>query len=265
MLRQLLKVPGVRRLWKRFPIGSPETRTTYDIWDRPHYAYGVLSAVRLCQALGLPGITVIEMGVAGGRGLLFLEEASRQISRSSGIKINVCGIDAGGGMPDPIDHRDLPHVWRKGFYRMDEASLRAKLQGAELIIGDVSSAVANYCPEYPLGFIAFDLDYYSSTTSALRIFDLPAATRLPRVYCYFDDVFWPERACHNRFTGELLAIDEFNRQQSHKKLCPLNGLRWMRCQSQMWNEQMYVHHDFMHEQYCSLITNLGEASTQKPL
>jgi hypothetical protein len=62
-------------------------------------------------------------------------------------------------------------------------------------------------PPYPVGFVAFDLDYYSSTTVAFRVFE---KEHLPRVHCYFDDTIWPESAYHNEYIGELCAIREFN-------------------------------------------------------
>ncbi len=40
--------------------------------------------------------------------------------------------------------------------------------------------------------LAFDLDYYSSTKTALQLFEGGPESRLPRVYCYFDDIMWPE-------------------------------------------------------------------------
>jgi hypothetical protein len=40
----------------------------------------------------------------------------------------------------------------------------------------------------PIGFIAFDLDYYSSTMSALKVLDAEYKYLLPRVACYFDDI-----------------------------------------------------------------------------
>lgn len=44
---------------------------------------------------------------------------------------------------------------------------------------------------------------------------------LPRVYCYFDDVVWPEFACHNEFTGELHAIHEYNTLTETRKIAQL--------------------------------------------
>ena len=268
ILRRLTRLPGVRSLWTRFPVGSVDTRVRYGIWSRPHYAYGVYSAAQLAKKLALPGISVIEFGVAGGRGLLALEEIARAVSSDTGVEVATFGFDAASGMPEPADYRDLPHVWAKGFYRMDEAKLRQKLSGAELVIGDVGETIPSWLQtpdRLPLGFIAFDLDYYSSTMKAFRILECPAALRLPRVYCYFDDIIWPERACHNEFIGELRAIGDFNRAHETAKLCPIHMLRYMRPEIAAWHEQMYVMHDFDHPLYCRNITPEGEEYTQHPL
>jgi hypothetical protein len=72
-LARFTQIPGVRSLWRRFPLGQLKTRVRYGIFDRPHYAYGVYSAADLAKRLGLSAISVIEMGVAGGKGLLALE------------------------------------------------------------------------------------------------------------------------------------------------------------------------------------------------
>ena len=77
-------------------------------------------------------------------------------------------------MPELLDFRDLPHVWGKGFYRMDVAALQARLTSAKLFLGDVAETVLKFLgsdAKFPLGFVAFDLDYYSSTAQALTIFD----------------------------------------------------------------------------------------------
>jgi len=62
----------------------------------------------------------------------------------------------------------------------------------------------------PLGFVSFDLDYYSSTKAAFALFEGPASAHLPRVYCYFDDVCSNALGCMTEHLGELLAIREFN-------------------------------------------------------
>jgi len=259
LLARIIQIPGMRSLWVRFPFGSIPTRVQYDIWDRPHYAYGVYSAADLAQRLRYPGITAIEFGVAGGRGLVALEEISKRVGAHLGMEIAVFGFDSGEGMPAPLDYRDLPHVWNKGFYQMRRAELETKLTTAKLIIGDIQETIPSFVSPYPVGFIAFDLDYYSSTRNALYIFE---ADHLPRTYCYFDDTIWPERACHNENIGELCAIREFNEQHANTKLCQIHGLRYMRSHDASWHEQMYVFHDFRHPLYSVNITSPGDHHTQ---
>ena len=259
LLRLLTKIPGFPRLWHRFPLGSPALRTRFDIWPRPAYAYGVWRAADLARALGLKGITVAEFGVAGGAGLLALEDVARAMATHFEVDIDVLGFDSGRGMPAPTDVRDLPHVWAEGFYSMDEAKLRGKLQSARLWLGEVATTVPAALDElrHPLGFLSFDLDYYSSTMQAFRVFDGVSGTRLPRVFCYFDDLIWPERACHGEFTGEYAAIRDFNARSSGQKLAQVANLRWTREYARAWNEQMYVLHDFEHPQYSQNITPAG--------
>jgi hypothetical protein len=85
------------------------------------------------------------------------------------------------------------------------------------------------------------------------------------VYCYFDDIIWPERAAHNEYTGELCAIREFNEEHEMKKICPIHLLRHTRLQPAPWADQFYIMHDFRHSLYTRNITPDDEAHTQLPL
>lgn len=259
VLRRLMQLPGARSLWNRFPVGPIDLRVRYGVFQRSHYAYGVFSAAELAKQLNIPAISVIEFGVAEGHGLLALENVADSIGKHFGIAISVVGFDSGQGMPEAADYRDLPHVWGEGFYPMDESKLRSRLSNTtELVIGDVAETVGLWLkrePFVPVGFVSFDLDYYSSTRNALALFEAPEhALRLPRVYCYFDDIVWPPHACHNEYVGELCAIREFNESHESLKLCPIHMLRHMRAHPDPWNEQMYVLHDFEHQLYCKNIT-----------
>jgi hypothetical protein len=267
ILTRLTQIPGTRSLWGRFPFGSLDTRVRYGIFDRPHYAWGVYAAADLAKRLGLNAISAIELGVAGGRGLLALERIAKAVGAHTGIRIHVTGFDSGQGMPAPADYRDLPHIWNKGFYKMDVSSLRAKLSpDTELILGDIEATIPAWVPKGPIGFVAFDLDYYSSTKTALRLFENDDTnTRLPRTYCYFDDLMWPEHACHNEYLGELCAIREFNAEHEYKKLCPIHMFRHTRVHQEPWNEQIYVLHDFKHPLYVKNITPSGAWHTELPL
>src|SRR3979490_2955462 len=131
LLRQLTRIPGARGLWRRYPVGSVPDRVRFGIWDRPHYAYGVNFAANLAKNLGLKAISVIEFGVAGGRGLLALEDAAERIGNHYGVDIRIWGFDAAVGMPRPADYRDLAHVWGEGDYVMDVEALKSRLRFAE--------------------------------------------------------------------------------------------------------------------------------------
>jgi hypothetical protein len=258
-LRRLTRVPGALTVWNKIPIGSVQLRVRYGVFQRPHYAYGVFCAADLAKRLGIGAISIVEFGVAAGRGLLALEDIARQVEQYLDISIHVVGFDSGCGMPEPKDYRDMPHVWGRGFYPMDEGRLRSQLSSnTELIIGDVAETVLPWLTKRarsPVGFVSFDLDYYSSTRDALAMFDANShKSFLPRVYCYFDDVVWPPHACHNEYIGELRAIREFNEAHEGHKLCQIHMLRYMRTHADPWNEQMYVLHDFAHPLYCKNIT-----------
>jgi len=248
-------------------VGSLETRVFLGVGAKPMYQFGVYSAASLAKALGLPGISVIEFGVAGGRGLLAMEKTAEEVERHFGVAIDVFGFDSGGGMPAPTDYRDLPYVWEQGFYLMDVERLRARLKRAYLILGDVGETVSAFLPnlKYPIGFVAFDLDYYSSTKKAFGIWEGMPGTRLPRVMCYFDDIIWPWRALHNEYVGELCAIREYNLEHSDRKLCPIHLLRHTLPHPSAWYDQMYALHDFHHPLYCVNITPPDPTSTQMPL
>jgi hypothetical protein len=268
ILRRLTQIPGTRSLWSRFPIGPLDLRVRYGISSRPHYTYGVYHAAQLAAKLGIKAISVVEFGVAGGRGLLALENIATEVSRALDVKIAVYGFDSGEGMPAPVDYRDLPHVWGPGFYKMDQTALKATLKHANLVLGDVASTVPAFLKTpnlAPVGFVAFDLDYYSSTKVALKLLDGGPELHLPRTYCYFDDVLWPETSCQNEFVGVLCAIREFNLEHDLLKIAPINMLSYMLPHPAAWNEQMYVLHDFGDPLYSVNITPRDAVHTQMPL
>jgi len=261
IIERIARLPGVRRLWIRYPIGSVPVRVRHDIWRRPAYAYGVYRAADLARRLGVSRLSVVELGVAGGRGLLALQDIARQVAAHFHVHISVFGFDTGKGMPAPADYRDLPHVWSQGYYRMDRERLQARLPGTTLVLGNIAETIPSFLATQdagPVGFAAFDLDFYSSTKAAFRLFEGGSGTRLPRVYSYFDDVVWPETACHNEHIGELCAIREFNLEHAEKKLCPIHMLRNTRLHPAGWNDQMYVLHDFQHPLYCKHLASLGD-------
>jgi hypothetical protein len=214
----------------------------------PHYLWGTMCAAELAAGLGYGRISVIEFGVAGGNGLLELERHASWVQKRSGVTIDVIGFDSGTGLPPPQDYRDLPNLWREGYFAMDVERLQAQLHTARLQLGPVSQTVQQLIADRPapIGFISFDLDLYSSTMDAFGLFDADDALLLPRVVSYFDDVIG---FSHSDFTGERLAISEFNDAHPERKLSQLYGLRWVVEQELWWTEQMYMLHCFDHPRY----------------
>jgi hypothetical protein len=268
LAQQLTRIPGFRSCWRKFPVGSVDLRTNLDIWDRPQYAFGVYSAAKLAAGLRLNGISIIEFGVAGGNGLVALERIAEAMAQRFDLHIDVYGFDTGEGMPAPCDYRDVPCVWGQGFYRTDVDSLKSRLNRAHLLLGDVSETIPKFLTNsaiQPIGFVAFDLDYYSSTKKAFRVFAGPSTTVLPRVFCYFDDIVEPQQAYLNEYLGELCAIREYNLENEKRKITKIQGLPFLRQHPDMWNEQMYVHHDFGHLLYERLVTPEGSRFRQLPL
>ena len=218
---------------------------------RPQYMWGTLLAVRVARALALPSIAVIELGVAGGNGLLALERAAVAASLLSGVDVAVYGFDSGDGMPAPVDYRDVPWRGEAGWYALDEEALRQRLTRAQLVLGPVSETVPRFLhsTHAPIGFLAYDLGYYSSTMDALRLLEAPAQRLLPRLGCFFDDVFgyaWSDLA------GARAAIADWGAAHEARKLAKIHGLRYSLPPSQdplPWHEQMYLAHVLDHPDY----------------
>jgi hypothetical protein len=213
-------------------------------------------AAALANALGIPRISVIEFGVGTGGGLLAAEAHKKEIERSAGIGIDLFGFDLGSGLPAPVDYRDHPYHWQQGFFEMDVGGLRRKLKSAELVIGDVAQTIPTFFETHapsPIGAIFVDLDYYSSTSQALKLLDGDSVFFLPRIMMYFDDMIGPEMEIFHEFGGELLAIKEFNEGHADRKIAKHNGLWHKRRIPAKWNDQIFVFHDFTHDRYSDYV------------
>jgi len=219
--------------------------------DRPAYGYNLYYAALQAKALGLPSVSAIEFGVASGKGLLILETYAECISRMLGVAIEAYGFDTGQGLPGLQDYRDIPHQWQAGLFPMDHAALTARLRSAKLILGNVQETLRAFYDTYrpaPVGAILFDVDLYSSTKAAFTIFDTEPVHLLPRIRCYFDDILGNEISLTNDFVGEPLAIAEYNKENTARKITPVYHLR-AKSFRQKWYSKCYVHHHFQHPRY----------------
>jgi len=58
------------------------------------------------------------------------------------------------------------------------------------------------------------------------LFEAEQEIFMPRIYCYFDDIMG---ASCSEFTGERLAISEFNALHERRKISPIYGLKYFGC------------------------------------
>ncbi len=235
---------------------SPYTRNSLfvEVLEHPgcdhKYAWGVVQAASLAKVLGIDHVSVIEFGVAEGHSLLCLERIGERVRSLTGVKVSVFGFDTGTGLPKPMDYRDMPNLWSEGSFPMDAAKLTKQLTHATLVLGPVGETVPKFINQDgpPIAFAAFDVDLYSSTRDALRIFEADHRRLLPRVHCVFDDILGYTFGDH---VGERLAIADFNATHASAKISPIYGLdRYVpeRYAGRMW-EKNYMAHMFGHPLY----------------
>lgn len=201
-------------------FGSFRSKTAWDLVVRQPYAFGALEAADIARASGLSAITLIEVGVASGAGLINLSSIAERVSRETGISCEVHGFDSGIGMPPPTDYRDHPDLYQHGDFGMDaEALLRTLPAGTELHLGPLSSTIPKFLERSrvsaPIGFVALDVDYWSSTVDALELFKGQPENYLPRTIVYVDDIALDS---HNSASGARLAIRGFNEAMPRRRL-----------------------------------------------
>lgn len=248
-LRRLVKEPPLRLaaygLVRLLPAGI-RTKAAWDAVARPQYLTGLVAAADDARRQAIGSIAAIEFGVATGGGLVALESYAAKVEAETGVEISVYGFDMGTGLPQMSgDYRDHPDMWHTGDFRMDESALRRRLKPrTQLIIGQLSDTLPRFMAEAaypPIGFIAVDLDLYSSTRTALRVLTANERRTLRRVYMYFDDT---ETEFAHHFAGELLAIAEFNDESASVKIDRWRGLSYKRpFPERAYLQQMYIAHD----------------------
>lgn len=251
----------VRKLLTRWPIGSYASRLHASAVSRPTYGWCMYHAAEEAKKLGHKAMTVVEMGVAGGSGLLSLCQHRQEIQKAFGIEIVVVGFDTGKGLPATGDPRDLLYCWPPGSFEMDRDALEKRLNGqAQLVLGDVATTTAQWSadPQAPLGAIMFDLDFYTSTIAALGL--LTKQHVLPRVWCYFDDISgYPDNAYTDRI-GVREAIRDFNldpqRRALSDHLSPAYTFRGM--PPEAWYDQIYLYHRLSHPDYNTCLSTGGK-------
>ncbi|WP_435412797.1 hypothetical protein [Psychroserpens mesophilus] len=232
-----------------FIFGSFRKKVAYDLVIRPQHAFGLLNAADQAKLRGFNDVTVLEFGVANGAGLMNLIAVADKVTKETGVNIHIYGFDTGEGMPEPLDYRDHPEYYNTGDFPMNKALLEEKIKGkATIIYGSIKEKIDEFkstiSEKAPIGFVAIDVDYYSSTKDVLDLFKAKATTFLPLTYVYMDDIFMPH---HNEKCGELLAVSEFNQAQSMRQLSYHRFFENQRIfKNANWVKQLYYFHVLDH-------------------
>jgi hypothetical protein len=256
----------IKRILRNLFFLKTKTLVSLNAATRPHYAYCVYNAAILAKKLGYKSFSILEFGVAGGNGIYFLEKFCEKVRLELNIEIQIYGFDLKEGLSNPKDYKDLPYWFQSGFYSMNESKLKKLLKHTKLILGDVRDTIKKFFDDYnpaPIGVILNDLDYYSSTKDSFNIFNGPDSRYLPRVFCYFDDIIGTENEMYNIYTGELLAIKEFNKKNEFKKITLNQNL--VAKSNESWRYQIYYYHNFLHPNYNTFIGEDEQVNLNKEL
>jgi hypothetical protein len=85
---------------------------------------------------------------------------------------------------------------------------------------------------------------------SFRIFGIDRAAILPRVMCYMDDITGTTE-CYSDYTGERLAIAEFNQSHTDRKISPCYDFADFTIER--WQERIMIYHDFSHPRYANFV------------
>jgi hypothetical protein len=219
---------------------------------RPHYETILLESALQAKKLGYENITVLELGVAGGNGIIALEKYKKNIEKLTKVKIKIVGFDTGKGLPKIDNKFDLPFYWKTGQFKHNKGELGSQID-SKIIYGDVNDTMEEFIKTNPenIATIFFDLDLYTSTKNFLNHFSKLEKYLAPRVYCYFDEIHLPEHWI-NEHNGELLAIKEFNNENQNMKIGKttdnINDFRFP-----LGKNELFLLHNFNHKDYNKFI------------
>ena len=215
---------------------------------RPYYETILLESVLEAKELGYKKVSVLELGVAGGNGIITLEKYKKKIEKLTNIQIEIYGFDTGDGLPQIDNKYDLPFLWSTGDYKNDKYELEKRIT-SKIFYGDIKDTFEDFIKTDPEKVVSIfiDLDLYTSTKNFLN--QLPKFKHYlsPRVYCYFDDVFIP-RHYINEHNGELLAIKEFNDENTDIKIGK-SVSSFYDFKFPTGTEGLFMMHNFSHKDY----------------
>src|SRR5437867_11214954 len=136
----------------------------FDAIPSVRYAVGLARAAEFAALCGILSFSAIELGVAGGNGLMWLSKHARSVSTQTGMTIRVAGFDNATGLPPIADWRDAPWVYRPGEYPCDVDALTKRLGRSELVLTDIAECLPEWLAQghWTVGMLEAVCDYYSS-------------------------------------------------------------------------------------------------------
>ena len=185
------------------------------------YVLGAIIGAYQAKKCGNKNIVLMEFGVGKGYTFKSLLKVAQVIHDEMNINVEVLGFDNGIGLPSSLNYRDNPEIWNEGEFSMGKnyelISREAKLYGGQIIIGDISNTLKKInIKNKVLTFLSIDVDLYSSTKPIVEwLKNLKNDCLLPATSIYFDDI---DNWTSSDFTGELLAMSEFNRCAKDRKI-----------------------------------------------
>mgnify|MGYP000847657011 FL=1 len=225
----------------------------YGTIPRPNYALGILMAAHQAKELGYKKISIIELGCWNFEGLIDIENYIHDIKKFIDIDFNVYGFELGTGhIKEETNPRNRLYELSGGDYTFKKKDNLKKLQFSELVLGDVKDTVPKFLEEghldeAPLGFIIFDLGFYTSAKNALQLLNSDSKRYLPRSIIYSDNNYFVLKN-----EADKAAFSEFNKEGG-KMISPIGELAEQLSVS--WNKwiflgkRMYMLSDLKHEKY----------------
>ena len=135
-----IKLFLVRLLSYEKPLRVPFTKYLSLLFKtfRPHYESVLYEACLEAKKLGINEVSVLELGVAEGNGIVALEKYKKRIQKVLNIKIDIYGFDMGSGLPEITIPEDLPFYWKQGQYKTDK-ELLARTVNSKIIYVDLGN------------------------------------------------------------------------------------------------------------------------------
>ena len=225
----------------------------YGVLPRPNYALGILMAAHQAKELNYKKISIIELGCWNFEGLIDIENYINDIKKFIDIDFSVYGFELGSGhIKEETDPRNRLYELSGGDYAFKKEENIKKLKFSRLILGDVKETVPKFLEEKhldnaPLGFVIFDLGFYTSAKDALNLLKSKSKRYLPRTIIYSDNNYF---VLENE--ADKLAFAEFN-NEGGKTISPIGELAEQLSIS--WNKwiflgkRMFILSDLKHEKY----------------